>query len=312
MQLEGSSPRDIVVEQEKDPDLSMIIRWLKDEQVPSEFELQLCSPATKHWWSCNSQLKFKDGVLVYEWLDTGPSKLLIIIPKLMKQEVLVNCHNTKIAGHFGQQKTYNKLKSRFIWHGRISSPHSLDRKEITTQSFFQNTYNIGDAVYRIDSATKVGESKKLRYARHRPSLGVPQENEDFDMTQDPDIGHDLSVLFVDDKSDNDLTIICSGRSGNYDQITNGSSVQDVPAIDAETVSSYPFCLTGNTGKKVCEHHYRVVSDLNDSFSDIDLDETFLYDVEDSRENVSLNYPESVARTWNRPKYLDDYVMTNDN
>ncbi|VDI12064.1 Hypothetical predicted protein [Mytilus galloprovincialis] len=86
-------------------------------KYPVNLKLQLCSPAAKHWWSCNSQLKFKDGILVYEWLDTVPPKLLVMVPKSMKQEVLVNCHNTKVAGHFGQQKTYNKLKSKFMWHG---------------------------------------------------------------------------------------------------------------------------------------------------------------------------------------------------
>ncbi|CAC5398293.1 unnamed protein product [Mytilus coruscus] len=316
--MEGRSPRDIIAEQE-DSDLCRIIQWLKKDQVPSEFELQLCSPAAKHWWSCNSQLKFKDGVLVYEWLDIVPPKLLVMVPKSMKQKVLINCHNTKIAGHFGQQKTYNRLKSRFMWHDLkqvMEEVHSNVRENIQSAQFrqkrdydtklFQRTYDVGDAVYRIDSTTKIGESKKLRiqkrkkalvvhhdklkpcedrvlpkwlkYARHRLSLGVPQENEDFDiMIQDPDIGHDLSVLLPNENPENDLTIICSGSSGNYDQITNGSSVQDVdvnnqvidtpgsihsPVVDAEAISSCPFCVTGSAGKKECEHHYRVVSDLN--------------------------------------------------
>ncbi|VDI00836.1 Hypothetical predicted protein [Mytilus galloprovincialis] len=487
--MEGRSPRDIIAEQEKDSDLCQIIQWLKNDQVPSEFlKLQLCSPAAKHWWSCNSQLQFKNGILVYEWLDTVPPKLLVMVPKSMKQEVLVNCHNTKVAGHFGQQKTYNKLKSRFMWHGmrqdalihvrtcevcninkkpnrkakgalgqfhagspmerihidilgplrestkgnkcilvvidqftkwvefyalpnqnaqtvattltdnfisRFGCPsmiHSDQGKNLDGNLFrelcslleipktrttayrpccngqverynrtiiqcircflkgkqrdwdqnlqllagairstenrntgyspnmlnvwtrssascgFANghltrsrTYDVGDAVYRIDSATKVGESKKLRspwqgpylvikvispvlyriqkrkkalvvhhdklkpcedrvlpkwlkYAKHRLSLGVPQENEDLDiMIQDPDIGHDLSVLFPDEIPDNDLTMICSGSSGNYGQITNGSPVQDVDMNNqvmdtpgsihspvAEAISSCPF------------------------------------------------------------------------
>ncbi|VDI57430.1 Hypothetical predicted protein [Mytilus galloprovincialis] len=363
--MEGRSPRDIIAEQEKDSDLCQIIQWLKNDQVPSEFELQLCSPAAKHWWSCNSQLKFKDGILVYEWLDTVPPKLLVMVPKSMKQEVLVNCHNTKVAGHFGQQKTYNKLKSRFMWHGmrqdalihvrtceepldqlktentgyspnmlmfgrEVQHPvdllmgtshargnnkqpsefirdlkqvmeevHSIVRENIQSAQFrqkrdydtklFQRTYDVGDAVYRIDSATK--------------------ENEDLDiMIQDPDIGHDLSVLFPDEIPDNDLTMICSGSSGNYGQITNGSPVQDVDMNNqvmdtpgsihspvAEAISSCPFCVTGSAGKKECEHHYRVVSDLNDSFSENDLDETFLYGVEDSDKSDFISRMASIER-----------------
>ena len=50
--------------------------------------------------------------------------------------------------------------------------HSIVRENIQSAQFrqkrdydtklFQRTYDVGDAVYRIDSATKVGESKKLR------------------------------------------------------------------------------------------------------------------------------------------------------
>ena len=114
--LDGWSPEEIADEQQKDPDLYHIIEWSENNKTPSEFELQLCSQATKHWWKCKTLLSFKNGILVYQWLDSVHSKLLILIPKSMREEVLKNCHNTKSSGHFGQTKTLNRLKTKFIWH----------------------------------------------------------------------------------------------------------------------------------------------------------------------------------------------------
>lgn len=77
----------------------------------------MSSPTTKHWWTCKSQLKFKDGTLVYEWKNSNLLKLLILIPRSLQEQVLKSCHDTKLSGHFGQQNTFSRVKSKFIWHG---------------------------------------------------------------------------------------------------------------------------------------------------------------------------------------------------
>ncbi|CAG2198563.1 unnamed protein product [Mytilus edulis] len=204
----------------------------------------------------------------------------------------------------------NKQPSEFIRDLKqvMEEVHAIVRENIQSAQFrqkrdydtklFERTYDVGDTVYRIDSATKSSKSylhvhhdklkpcedrvlpKWLKYARHRLSLGVHKENEDLDiMIQDPDIGHDLSVLFPDEIPDNDLTMICSGSSGNYGQITNGSPVQDVDVNNQ--VMDTPGSIHSHV---IYAEAIRVVSDLNDSFSESDLDETFLYGVEDSEEN----------------------------
>lgn len=53
---------------------------------------------------------------MYQWLDSVHSKLLILIPKSVREEVLKNCHNTKSSRHFGRTKPLNSLKTNFIWH----------------------------------------------------------------------------------------------------------------------------------------------------------------------------------------------------
>ncbi|CAC5368490.1 unnamed protein product [Mytilus coruscus] len=68
--MKGLSFEDIKKEQEDDPDLKTLIHWLHTGKPPSEHELQLKSPATKHWWNCKTQqLKFVEGCLFYKWLD---------------------------------------------------------------------------------------------------------------------------------------------------------------------------------------------------------------------------------------------------
>jgi len=115
--LEGGSTKDVAAEQRKDPDLQKVIQWLETDVAPSEFELQMSSTTTKHWWTCKSQLKFKEGTLVYEWKNSNLLKLLILIPRSLQEQVLKSCHDTKLSGHFGQQKTFSRVKSKFIWHG---------------------------------------------------------------------------------------------------------------------------------------------------------------------------------------------------
>ncbi|CAC5366895.1 unnamed protein product [Mytilus coruscus] len=59
--MKGWSWKTSKKEQEDDPDLKTLINWLHTGEPPSEHELQLESPATKHWWNCKTQLKFVKG-----------------------------------------------------------------------------------------------------------------------------------------------------------------------------------------------------------------------------------------------------------
>ncbi|VDI12063.1 Hypothetical predicted protein [Mytilus galloprovincialis] len=78
----------------------------------------------------------------------------------------------------------NKQPSEFIRDLKqvMEEVHSIVRENIQSAQFrqkrdydtklFQRTYDVGDAVYRIDSATKVGESKKLRSPWQGPYLVI--------------------------------------------------------------------------------------------------------------------------------------------
>jgi len=112
----STPPGELRDQQLKDPDLQPVISWLEDT-VPLQAELFRQSPTTKHLWNCKSQLKFCTGVLYYVWEYTGSSKLKFLVPESMKSNVLFWMHDTRTGGHFGRDKTIERLKQSFYWYG---------------------------------------------------------------------------------------------------------------------------------------------------------------------------------------------------
>ncbi|VDI09313.1 Hypothetical predicted protein [Mytilus galloprovincialis] len=113
----GQIPREEIQQcQLQDPDTSLLLTWLQENYSPSRNELQLCSPAVKHFWQCQPQLRIQDGILYYWWEDPILPKLLLVAPKALHREFLENCHSRKFSGHFGQDKTLARLKKQVVWH----------------------------------------------------------------------------------------------------------------------------------------------------------------------------------------------------
>ena len=112
----GYTSTDLCQLQENDADLSVIISWMKEDKKPSAQELFLCSPTVKHLWSCKNYLFLQNKVLYYRW-DDQEDKVLLVVPRSLKDEVLRYCHDNKLSGHLGQAKTVLKVKQRFFWHG---------------------------------------------------------------------------------------------------------------------------------------------------------------------------------------------------
>ncbi|CAG2217238.1 unnamed protein product [Mytilus edulis] len=133
--MKGWSLDDFKKEQDDDPDLKTLVNWLQTGGPPSEHDLQL-----------EAQQLITGGI----WLDPAEPRILLLLPKSLKEEAMKYCHDCKTAGHFGQAKTIQKLQQRFIWY----------------------QMRVGDIVYRIDSASQIGESKKLRAPWQGPYLIV--------------------------------------------------------------------------------------------------------------------------------------------
>ena len=87
-------------------------KWKTEDYTPTEPDLFLSSKAVKHFWNCSSQLQVLNGILFYELLEGPVPMLLLVVPKSLQKCVLEGSHDNKLAGHMGQQKTLEKVKSK--------------------------------------------------------------------------------------------------------------------------------------------------------------------------------------------------------
>ncbi|CAG2207160.1 unnamed protein product [Mytilus edulis] len=170
-------------EQMKDSDLKTLKRWIEDKYEPTKAELKLCSEVVRHFWSLRQQIQIKDNILLYKWEDPISPRLLFMTPKQMQKELLHGCHDVVSSGHMGQYKTLEKLKQIAVWLNMTQScklVHDIARdnlkasqerqKGIYDLKYNQNVYNVGDVVYKLNQATKVGQSAKLKSPWKGPYL----------------------------------------------------------------------------------------------------------------------------------------------
>ena len=115
--LQQVEPAEVRKQQSKDPELRPVILWLEDEAVPTQAQLQACSPNTRHLWLCRTQLELDKGVLYYKWETGNRVERLLVVPGEMKREVLEYYHDALTGGHHGRDKTYAKVRERFYWYG---------------------------------------------------------------------------------------------------------------------------------------------------------------------------------------------------
>ena len=102
--------------QEEDDDISPIIQWLETGEDPSLATLRLSSPATRFLWLGQFCLEFHNEMLYYKYVDRTDKELCLVVPEKLKNEIVQHCHDDRVAGHFGKDKTIQRIKQCFIWH----------------------------------------------------------------------------------------------------------------------------------------------------------------------------------------------------
>jgi hypothetical protein len=114
--IQTRTPAELRDLQLKDPDLRPLFTWLESDADPTEGDRFLQSAATRNMWLCKSQLKVKNGVLYYLWDYGTYTRLKLVVPDPLQQEILSLVHDTKPGGHFGRDITLEKLKRSFYWY----------------------------------------------------------------------------------------------------------------------------------------------------------------------------------------------------
>eukprot|EP00795_Rhopilema_esculentum_P001289 gene1289-biopygen9980 len=102
--------------QRQDKDLAMIIAYLETSQLPSSD-----TQARNLLLTIDSYYLDERGLLCHWWT---PGKRHVhslvsqlVIPTSLRHDVLVACHYDPSAGHLSTVKTYEKVRSRYYWHG---------------------------------------------------------------------------------------------------------------------------------------------------------------------------------------------------
>lgn len=91
-----------------------------------------CWNLTSHW--NNSTVDIGKQIVIAEFEDIDVKvdrRFCLVVPTCLKKTFLNFCHDTKSAGHLGQQKTYNRAKQSFHWH-HLSQDCTEYVKECTT------------------------------------------------------------------------------------------------------------------------------------------------------------------------------------
>lgn len=103
--------------QREDDDLKPVHEWM-DKTLPARDEVVSLSPASRKYWLNFNNLERKNGVLYQKQVQAKPSDeyFQLLVPKVLRKEVVTTCHDTMYAGHFGIHKTLEKVKANFHWY----------------------------------------------------------------------------------------------------------------------------------------------------------------------------------------------------
>ena len=104
--------------QKEDPDLLILHKWLDHGHKPYRDAAASLSPAVRRYWLNWENIVRHNGVIYHKWLknSTDQHHLQLLVPAILKKEVLFSCHDTVYSGHLGVQKTKDRIKQEFTWY----------------------------------------------------------------------------------------------------------------------------------------------------------------------------------------------------
>ena len=112
------NPDSVRCEQSADPVLSEVAVWIQRGARPDYSEISAAGPEMKFYWGQFDSLKLRHGIVVRELVMTDQhSRVQILVPPALREDVLKQCHTVPTAGHMGRNRTMAAVKLRFLWPG---------------------------------------------------------------------------------------------------------------------------------------------------------------------------------------------------
>ena len=102
-------------QQARDPVTSALLAWCKKAQRPRQDQLEGESQDLWYYWARFDELTVEDGVLcLRNAVNDGPETTLkAVVPRAARQKIIELAHGSASGGHFGVQKTVEKLIQQF-------------------------------------------------------------------------------------------------------------------------------------------------------------------------------------------------------
>ena len=117
--FQGYSNKELENLQREDPDLVIIHSWLDENKFPSREEVACFSPAIRKCWLNKENINRNCGVLYQTWISSvkGVSdKKQLLVPRVLRREVMKYCHDNILSAHLGITKTVQKIKQNYYWY----------------------------------------------------------------------------------------------------------------------------------------------------------------------------------------------------
>lgn len=104
-------------DQKEDPSISVIFQGKETGVRPSFSEIAARDVSSRTYWSYWDALLIKDDVLYKRWEapNLKSSFLQLIVPRKRIKDILKEAHDSPSGGHFGVNKTLEKIRKRFYW-----------------------------------------------------------------------------------------------------------------------------------------------------------------------------------------------------
>lgn len=111
-----SSVSRVLTSQSRDQELHPIIRYLQCDELPQNDE-----DARKLLLEVDNYVLDDNGLLYHISVPPPRTKqdpvVQLVVPRDLRHEIIYHCHDSPLAGHFGLQKTYAKIRTRYFWKG---------------------------------------------------------------------------------------------------------------------------------------------------------------------------------------------------
>ena len=109
--------------QEEDLVLQEVRKWVENEQKPKDLQKLRLPPELLHHWRQFKLICLRGGILCRKWLSSYDrntkemeiDRYLVLVPELLREQVLKRHHDSLVAIHPGIENTYNLILQRYYW-----------------------------------------------------------------------------------------------------------------------------------------------------------------------------------------------------